>query len=65
MVAESHGLAPRLARMMAGGLPWGGQEAPPPTAPPAAEPPPERADDVAELRREIEALKRAMKGEDS
>jgi polyhydroxyalkanoate synthesis repressor PhaR len=51
-----------FARML-GGLPWGAAPVPPPPAPPP--PPPSSSsrgasDDIAELRRELDELKRAM-----
>jgi polyhydroxyalkanoate synthesis repressor PhaR len=42
--------------------PFGGYGAAPPPPPPAYEPPPSRDDDIAELRRELEELKRSGLG---
>jgi len=52
---------PFLRGMMGGMSPWGDMQ-PPMPQPPAPEPPREtRSDDVAELRRELEALKKSVR----
>lgn len=57
-----------LARMMLGSNPWAGPQEPqaaPPQAPPPVAPPPAvpstQADQMAEMRRELEALKKAVR----
>jgi polyhydroxyalkanoate synthesis repressor PhaR len=56
-----------LARLLVGGLPFGwGEPAAPPAPPPPApspSPSPPAASDVADLRRELEELKRSLKAE--
>lgn len=51
-----------LARLIMGGSPWAGPTAPEPSPqPPPPAPPPAASTDVAELRRELDELKRAMR----
>jgi polyhydroxyalkanoate synthesis repressor PhaR len=48
-----------LARLLTGPSPWAEAEPPPPPPPPEAAPEPQ-SDDVAQLRRELEDLKRSL-----
>ena len=50
-----------MARMLSGHLPWSSAAAPPPAiVPPASEPTPAR-DELADMRRELDELKQALK----
>jgi polyhydroxyalkanoate synthesis repressor PhaR len=53
-----------MARMLSGMLPWQGQPAPAPSIP-SGEATAPAADDIATLRAEIDALKRAMKPDET